>query len=174
MTPETFITTVFFTVQTGQHVLDIGAGQGIFARRFVDRGAHVVAVDPRGFELNEHLLTARRLTIQKFIINDSAHYDLIFARNVLQFLEKHWVFATLFPWITDHLATNGVMAIETFFAEPKPPFSKPLISTYELAELRTAWLQWPELLAGQYEYHGPDMQGALRHFSTTDFVIQLP
>lgn len=174
MQPDTFITTVFSTVQAGQAVLDIGAGQGIFARRFVDRGAHVVAVDPRGFELSDQLLTSRRMSIEKFILNDTARYDLVFARNVLQFLEKRWVFDDLLPWIEGHLTSHGIIAIETFFTEPNPPFPKALASTYTLDELRTILPHWTELLAEQYEHRGSDMQGEMRHFSTTDVILQRP
>ncbi|MBI5466743.1 MAG: class I SAM-dependent methyltransferase [Candidatus Kerfeldbacteria bacterium] len=173
--PHDFSKTVLSRIQPGDHVLDLGAGQGSFALMFVEHGAHVTAVDPRlPADLGEHV-TAQPVTAEVFCAAPNANrYDCVFARNVIQFLDKAWVQETLFPWFANHLVPGGTVAISTFYQNPVPPFDRPMRSLYTLDELTAPFVTWTEILSRHYEHRGPDMSGQLRTFYTTDLIVRSP
>lgn len=58
--------------QSGQNVLDLGAGSGIIARLFARLGAHVT-----GLDFSEKMLQKGRERAQQENLGDRIHYDLI-------------------------------------------------------------------------------------------------
>ena len=85
-------------IKPGHKVLDLGAGEGNFSQMFLDRGAIVTAVDKRPPMFQDVNLTVKKMRIEDFCASaDGEQYDLFFVRNVIQFLDKSWVYETLSP-----------------------------------------------------------------------------
>ena len=82
------------------------------------------------------------------------------------------MFETLFPWIDEHIVQQGIVAIETFYQNPNPPFKRPVNSLYTLKELNSYFMAWKELYAKEYDHHGLDMNGQTRKFFINDLIIQ--
>ena len=113
------------------------------------------------------------MKVEAFIAHENdERYDLIFLRNILQFLDKQWVFDVLFPWFQGHLNTGGIIGIETFYQEPEPPFGHPMRSLYSAQELSGHFLSWQEIYLEQYDHSGPDLSGITRHFYTSDILVK--
>ena len=90
MNTHDFTKTFLSHLKLGQHVLDLGAGDGKFAQIFVERGAAVTAVDTRPMNINDAMIVPKQMTIEDFCATKSAEkYDLMFARNAIQFLDKN-------------------------------------------------------------------------------------
>lgn len=173
MNKQNFVDTTLHLVNPGHHVLDLGAGNGTFAQIFVERGARVTVVDISIRKITDPSVTTKKMRVEDFVeIEQTGKFGLIFARNILQFLDKPWVFETLFPWLDDHLSSAGVIAVETFYQDPEPPFDHPMRSLYTLQELTTHFISWEELLARQYEHRSLDMSGHERTFFTTDMIVR--
>lgn len=151
----------------------MGAGEGKFAQMFVERGASVTAVDIKVPALPDTSITAKRMRIEGFV-STTGHdrYDLIFARNILQFLDKPWVFETLWPWVDEHVAEQGIIGIETFYQDPEPPFDHLMRSLYTMEELTTHYMTWTELYAREYSYLGLDMSGQTRKFFVSSLIVR--
>ena len=175
MSDQDFTRKIFEYLKPGNHVLDLGAGVGDFARMFVEHGAKVTAVDPIVMTQPDPNIKTKPMRIEDFYNeHNSDQYDLIFARNILQFLDKNWVFATLFPWLEGHLTPNGIIAIETFYQNPNPPFDQPMRSLYTLQELTAHFMSWSEIFAREYNHQGLDMSGQSRQFFISSLIVRRP
>ncbi len=173
MDNQNFTRTFLGSLAPGHRVLDLGAGEGDFARMFCERGAKVTAVDHTIPQSKDGAIECVRIRVEEFIEGkDRGSYDAVFMRNILQFLQKHWVFATLFPWLGGHLKQGGIIGIETFSRDPEPPFNHPMRSLYTAKELLEHFLLWQDLCVQEYEHDGPDMRGTLRHFFITDLIVR--
>jgi 2-polyprenyl-3-methyl-5-hydroxy-6-metoxy-1,4-benzoquinol methylase len=168
-----FINTFLNCIKPGDNVLDLGAGEGNFAQMFLDRGAIVTAVDKQPPAFQDANLTVKKIRIEDFCASaDDGQYNLVFARNVIQFLDKSWVYETLFPWIDKHLAKDGIVAIETFYQNPEPAFDRPMHSLYMLNELTSYFMTWKDLHAEEYGHLGFDMSGQTRKFFISSLIVQ--
>ncbi len=132
-------------VKSGMKVLDLGCGAGKFAVDAANLGAVVTAIDKTANDswkddrvmwtandakdFIEHMGQKSRVTMT---------FDLIYCRNVIQFMPKAWVLDTLLPALQAMLNPGGIILIETFFDQPKPPFNRPVPSLYALHEVMTA------------------------------------
>lgn len=173
MSDQNFINAILDDIRPAQLVLDLGAGDGRFAEMFAERDAHVTAVDLHPPELQNPKITSTQTKIEDFCTEkNSQRYDLIFARNSIQFLDKPWVLEELFPWMEEHASRHGVIAIETFYQNPEPPFLRPLRSLYTLEELQRYFFSWGEIYARQYRYAGLDLEGQHRTFFVSSMIIQ--
>ncbi|MGC8537461.1 MAG: class I SAM-dependent methyltransferase [Candidatus Micrarchaeia archaeon] len=108
----------FLRVKERMSVLDLGAGDGFFAKMFIRRGAEVTAVDENSkyFEdMDELGIKTKKGDICTF--NDGK-YDLVFMANVLHDLDCH---ATLPKSISK--MTKGELAILEFKVDT--PFGPP-------------------------------------------------
>ncbi|MEM3019775.1 MAG: class I SAM-dependent methyltransferase [Candidatus Micrarchaeaceae archaeon] len=79
----------FLGIKEHMSVLDLGAGDGFFAKMFVNRGAEVTAVDRNSkyFEdMNDLGIATKKGDICTF---DEGKYDLVFIANVLHDLDCH-------------------------------------------------------------------------------------
>lgn len=160
-------------LKTGHKVLDLGAGAGDFSQAFADKGASVTAVDPRLREDLGESVIRKKMKVEEFIAQAQKDlYDLVFMRNILQFLDKQWVFDILLPWLQEHVNRDGVIGIETFYQEPEPAFDHPMDSLYSAQELIEHFLAWQEIYLEQYGHIGHDMKGRLRHFFIVDLIVQ--
>jgi 2-polyprenyl-3-methyl-5-hydroxy-6-metoxy-1,4-benzoquinol methylase len=173
-----FTNTFLDCIKPGNKVLDIGAGDGKFAQMFLDRGAIVTAADTKPPTFQDPALIVKKMKIEDFCANeDGEQYDLVFARNVIQFLDKSWVCETLFPWLDKHLAKDGIVAIETFYQDPEPAFTRRMPSLWTLAELTSflmteTGLYAKEIYAKQFDHIGFDMNGLMRKFFVTSLITQ--
>jgi len=160
-------------ITPGHRVLDLGAGDGKFAHMFSECGAIVTVVDTQAPKFQDAKITVKKMKIEDFCaINGTGHYDLIFARNVIQFLDKNWVFETLFPWMDRHSTQQGIIAIETFYQDPKPPFKHFMRSLYTLQELTEYFIMWKELYTKEYSHNGLDISGQTRKFFVSSLIVQ--
>lgn len=172
---QSFTTTFLNCIQPGHHVLNLGAGEGKFAQMFVERGASVTMVDTQLPKIQDANVHVQQMSIEEFCaIENPDRYDGIFARNSIQFLDKNWVHETLFPWLEDHSSDNGIIAIETFFQNPEPPFNRHMKSLYALKELQSHFLSWNEMYAREYSHLGLDMSGQTRKFFVSSLIVQKP
>lgn len=172
---QDFTKTFLDLLKPNQRVLDLGAGDGKFARMFVERGAAVTAVDIRIPKQGEEMFKAVRMRIEDFCSTPSTEkYNTVFLRNIIQFLDKSWVFEILFPWIDEHSADSAVIAIETFYQDPVPPFDHPMRSLYSLEELTLHYMAWVEHYTRQYSHIGLDMNGQTRKFFVSSLIVQKP
>lgn len=175
---QNFINTFSDCINPGHKVLDFGAGEGEFYQMFLDRGAFVTAVDMRPPAFQEANLVVKKMKIEDFCASEEGgQYDLVFMRNVIQFLDKSWVYETFFPWIDKHLVKGGIVAIETFYQDSEPAFARLALSLWTLTELASFFMTetkiyTKELYAKQYDYLGFDMNGQTRKFFVTSLIIQ--
>lgn len=175
MSIQDFTNTFTDCITPGNKVLDLGAGDCMFTQMFLERGAIVTAVDTRPPAFHDDNLTFKKMTVEDFCAAEKKdRYNFIFARNIIQFLDKHWVFETLFPWMDEHVAEQGVVAITTFYQDPKPPFDKLMRSLYTLNELTSYFMTWKELYAKEFSDLGSDMRGQTRKFFISSLIIQKP
>lgn len=168
-----FITEVLKLLKQGDFVLDLGAGEGRQAERFMEAGAVVTAIDKKS-DVKLKNIDWRKTSVQDFIADNKNNqkYGIIFSQNLLQFLDKAWVFSELFPWLNNHLEPSGIIAIKTFYQEPEPAFSEPLVSLYNAEELQKGFADYQVILKNQAEVTGPDMKGKIRKFFITKLIIQ--
>lgn len=170
---KNFTDHVLDVINPGDSVLDIGGGDGKFAKMFIDRGARVTIVDPKAIASTAEQSIVETKTIEAYCREiHSEKYDAMFLRNVIQFLDRTWVFESLIPWMKEHLTERGIIAIKTFYQNPEPPFARPVTSTYSLIELQRQFLAWTELLGEQYVHQGSDMLGQLRKFFSVDIIAR--
>lgn len=170
---QDFVQTFLSFLEPGHRVLDLGSGSGDFSHLFADRGAVVTAVDANAEASDTASVTVLRMTVEDFIMRRAANaYHLVFMRNIAQFLEKHWVFETLFPWLDAHVAQDGLVGIETMHHDPDPPFDRPLRSLYTVQELAQHLSGWQEVLAQEHDHNEPDLRGTIRHFFLTDYIAR--
>ncbi|MEK7584489.1 MAG: methyltransferase domain-containing protein [Patescibacteria group bacterium] len=160
-------------IRRGDTVLDLGTGSGEFSQMFADRGARVTAVDVRMPDDLDDAIVPKKMSVQDFIAETKdEQYDEIFLRNIIQFLDKQWVLDSLVPWLQDHVRAGGVVGIQTFYEEPRPPFDHPRKSLYSLEELAVAFPTWPELYREEREREGPDMEGNIRRFFIASLIVK--
>jgi len=175
---QNFTNTFLDGIEPGNKVLDLGAGEGKFAQMFLDCGATVTAVDMKPPAFQDPALIVKKIKIEDFCASEEGEqYDLVFARNVIQFLDKSWVYETLFSWIDKHLVKGGIIAIETFYQDPEPAFAHPMRSLWTLPELTSflmneTQLYAKELYAKQFDHIGFDMSGQTRKFFVTSLIAQ--
>lgn len=167
-----FISEVLKLVKPDDRVLDVGAGLGHQAERFARAGAVVTAIDKRvNSEL--HDVTWHKISVEDFIAdNNNQKYKIIFSQNLLQFLDKEWVFSKLLPWLKDHLEPGGIIAIKTFYQEPEPVFPRPCLSFYSAEELLSGFDDFQIILEGQNEIVDFDINKVIRNFFITSLIIK--
>src|SRR3989344_8431123 len=172
MASEDFTKVFLEQIQPGDAILDLGAGTGAFSQTFMEHGAVVTAVDVRMPDGLGDAIVSKKMSVQDFVAKAmDEQYEAFFLRNIIQFLDKQWVFETLLPWLTSHVRTGGHIAIQTFYAEPVPPFDRQMTSLFVIEELAAAFPTWPELYRASGEHEGPDMAGNIRRFFTASLIV---
>ena len=71
-----------------------------------------------------------------------------------------------------HISSKGIIAIETFYLDPEPPFDHPTRSLYTLKELTRHFMSWNEIFAQEYDHMGLDMNGNTRRFFVASLIVQ--
>ncbi len=168
-----FIKEVLKFLKYEDRVLDLGAGLGSQSERFARAGALVTAVDKRTNPKLKNIVW-HKTSVEDFIANASnqQNYRIIFSQNLLQFLNKEWVFVKLLPWLKDHLEPGGIVAFKTFYQEPEQAFTEPLSSLYNADELQNFFNDYRVIIKSQEEILDSDMKGKIRKFFITKLIIQ--
>jgi len=162
---QQFIQEVLKYVNKGK-VLDLGAGEGRQADKFLEAGASIVAVDiKKPKKLNQKIIWKQSL-VEEFILSSDFNdvYDVIFMQNVIQFLDKKLVLTILIPALQKHLSKNGIIAIRTFYKNP--------LSLYQSNALLSVFKGWEVLFARQFKYNGLGLDGVKRRFYLGDLIVK--
>lgn len=154
-------------------VVDLGAGEGKYAQILSSNGHQVIAVDKNPQPLVEGIEQIHS-SVEDWITNLSpdSRADGFLLKNVIQFIDKDFVFDTLIPKLIHHLNPNGIIGIETFTQPPIPPFEITHRSHYDITELRPLFQGWEMLMSDNIENDGKDMNGNIRHFFITRLVAR--
>ena len=170
----TFSDRVIEYFKPGHKVLDLGAGNGWFARKAVERGAIVTAVDLKDAPQELSGIRWIKQDVVSFVANwpTQESYDIIFSRNLIQFLSGEWVKKSFFPNVLEHLSKNGMLALQTFFQDPEPSFERPLISRYAAEVLQENLSSLKIIHIRQFKENALDMKGTPRTFYITNCIAQ--
>ncbi|MFA6304370.1 MAG: class I SAM-dependent methyltransferase [Patescibacteria group bacterium] len=155
-------------------ILDLGAGVGKQAEKFLATGASVTAVDKKKPKKQNQKIIWKKSRMEEFIFSSDFTdvYDVIFMQNIIQFLDKKWTLATLMPVLQRHLSKNGIIAIRTFYKNPIPPFNRAPLSLYKINTLLFLFKGWKVLFARQFKYDGPGLDGIKRRFYLSDLIVK--
>lgn len=167
-----FLSEVGRFVQPGSRLLDLGAGQGAQAHLFATLGARVTAIDPLARAADRVEWVA--MSVEQWCSTEPRRsYDIIFTRNLLQALERKWVLDLLLPTVAARVNERGIVAIETFFAPPEPPWEGAPPSTFTVKELATRFA-WPVVHSLESVEQGHDMSGVARRFHVARVILEKP
>jgi len=163
-------------LKPGWRVLDLGAGEGKQAKQMTDLGMKVTAVDSKKPQEQDPAVSWNVLPIQEWIITLSNNdiFDAILARNSLQFFKKDMAQDELFPILSKHLKSGGLLAIETFYKDPEPPFERPFWSYWDEDELKMNFVGWEIIQSGMGKENNPDLAGRLKDFYKTWILVKKP
>jgi len=173
---KSFLETFYSLVHSGDAALDLGAGKGIHALAMTKKGAFVTALEKKIGE--EHIQSSSiqwhsddiRDWVKK--TTDTELYNIILAKNLLQFCAKEWVLSTLLPVLKRILKHGGVIGIETFGAPPEPPFAQSHHSYWSLKELESEFGEWEKIFLYTGAEQRKDMGGISRKFFITDIILR--
>lgn len=171
--PKTSFTTVVMRyLESGMRVLDLGAGDGRWSEKFAGVGANVIAVDRQPSE--------KLFPEIDWIVSDAQDYvdrlqpqdtfDLIFLRNIIQFLNSTKVLESLLPKLAGQLSSHGMIAIQTFYHDPIPPFPRPLASLYHVGNIQGAVKSLQTVWSQEEKTSGLDLAGQPRTFFMTEYI----
>ncbi|MEZ4210119.1 MAG: class I SAM-dependent methyltransferase [Patescibacteria group bacterium] len=154
-------------------VVDLGSGPGIYAKKLLDLGHQVIAVDKK-IVLDIPGIDFRHQSVQDFIINLPPDFkaDGWLLKNVIQFIDKKYVLNTLIPTIKNHTNPNGIIAVETFFKDPEPAFDHPFTSYYHLTDLTPLLLDWDIQYLKEEVSENKDMNGTIRSFAIISLLVR--
>lgn len=170
----TFSDTVLEYIHPGYKILDLGAGNGWFARKCLEHQAVVTAVDRQDAKEQHPDIDWRQMDVKEFLerLPEKEKYQVIFSRNLIQFLDSDWVREKLLPTLAEHLQPGGVIAIQTFYRDPEPAFESPLSSLYTANELRSLLQPMQILHEREHSEASPDMKGIPRKFFLTNIIAK--
>jgi trans-aconitate methyltransferase len=154
--------------------LDLGAGKCKDAISFVKRGASVIAVDQKSPEEKiQGKIIFIQQAVQEYIsgLENEERFDLIYARNLLQFLDKAYVLEIMLPKLVRCLNRNGTIAIQTFLRESEPSFNYDH-RYYEVSEITKSLPEMSVIKAAEYKIYGPGMDDVYRNFNLTDVIAK--
>ena len=157
-------------VKNNERVLDIGAGDLSLARRLVEKGAAVTAIDKRNPDIIPSGVTfylGDAQEMQQFISKEEL-FDVIIALNVIQFLEKEYVLTEMIPELVRRMTHNGKIYIETFSAPPVPSFSAGFLKSFYIME-DFSYFNLKYQATGKEQIKEADQN--VRMFSFTDVII---
>lgn len=162
-------------VPAGATVVDLGAGDGKFATKLADLGDNVIAVDRKEPAERQPDIEWVVKPIDDWYQNLPADFvaDAYLLKNVLQFLEKRFVFDVLLPGLAIRLSPGGVIGIETFGQPSDPPF-KNQSSFYTTKELLVPFSGWEVVMEEGTREDAKDMNGNPRRFFMTRIIVRKP
>lgn len=153
-------------------VLDLGAGMGVQAEKFIHLGMKVEAVDKiKPNDFNSGIIWYQE-KIEDFLIKLDNKFNLIFCRNLIQFLDSNWVFNELIPRIKSAVEDNGLIYLRTFYKNPMPNFKDGVLSLYKLSELTKQFENFDVIFSKEYKKYGKDLKGSFRKFFLVDLLVK--
>lgn len=167
-----FIKKVLEFKQSPGRVLDLGAGKGDQSLQFTELGFAVTAVDLKASELNNPKIKWVQSNAADFLKEVTERYDIIYARNILQFLDKQYVKGELVNKFKKILNPGGVIDIHTFYKEPDPPFPMTFRALYEIDELKDIFKDFEVLYEVKWDGMRHDLQGQTRHFYGIEIILK--
>ncbi len=161
-------------IKHGGKVLDLGCGKGAKTKKLFQKSGYVTAVDKKITKTKSRGILWICMDIQEYIkvVRKDKCFDVIFMHNVIQFLPKRYIHSTLIPWLRQHVAHGGMVAIRTFYRDPDPPFTHPLASYHTLDELRRYFPGWKVIHQKQFKIDSNDMQNFERRFFVSDLIMR--
>lgn len=171
-----FIILFLSLIKKGDDVLDLGAGDGKYSVLIAKKGTHIFAVDKQTPIKDIAGVTWKTMSIEDWLkaLKPRDKFDAILGKNILQFFEAYFVMKELFPKLSAHLNPGGIIALETFYRAPEPPFGKPHRSYWTDKDLRKIFPKWTIVFKESVEEWGRDMEGKKRIFFLTRFILKKP
>ena len=166
----------FNLLKPSWRILDLGAGEGNQAKRMVELGMTVVAVDKKSPKEKDEQISWNIMPVEDWVVtlSDNDLFDAILARNSLQFFDKTTVEKELLPILSKHLKSGGLFEIETFYKEPIPPFANAFKSLWTVDELTKNFGDWEVIASDMRKENTTDLSGNLRDFYTTGLLLRKP
>ncbi len=170
----TFSQKTLHYIHPGSKVLDLGAGDGRFSRECAGLQASVTAIDVKPATTPDPNIDWQTMKVEDFVerLPKTEMFDVIFSRNLIQFLDSTWIQETFFPTLLEHLQPHGVLAIQTFYRDPEPPFESKVSSLFTPDLLRGMLLPLKVVHERQFSETSPDMKGIQRMFYVTNLIAQ--
>ena len=157
------------------NVLDLGCGKGAATLELARQGFSVLAVDQQNRMLVDHdNITFIQEEIISWLrrLSPNAMFDGILMRNLLQFMDEKTVRDELLPLVAEHVASDGVVGIQTFYLPAVPTFPRPHVSYWKVEELQRILADGTTILSAEEPDYHPDVRGEDRQFFITNFVVK--
>ncbi len=181
--PQSALTSVFSPltfrcVRKDSSVLDLGAGDGTFAQYLAElRKTNMytgVDILPRPNDLPANAVWHTE-SIEQWCEWSCEVYDLVYVRNVLQFLDRAYTLEHLLPDLLRRVEPGGHIALSTFTAPPVPSVDLGWKSLYSLRDFSGLFTQWKTVLATQEPYFGRTRQDpTMRTWHTVQLIMERP
>ncbi len=171
---DTFTEQFIRACKPGGHILDLGAHVGKYSATFADRDFLVTAVDHACDDPGLDGVRWAKADIKEWLptFSEEVMFYGIFMRNILQFFSAEYATDILFPLLDKHLRTGGVIAIETFYADPAPSFLVPFASYWSAEKLKKQFSAWKVLHSKQYKEEREALKGGRHLFRITDVIVK--
>ncbi|MCR4312034.1 MAG: class I SAM-dependent methyltransferase [Candidatus Uhrbacteria bacterium] len=156
-------------------VLDLGCGKGLATLALAREGFNVIAIDSQNRMLIDHdNITYIQEDIVTWLrrLSPNAAFDGIIMRNLLQFMDEKTVREELIPLVSQHIASDGVVGIQTFYHPVVPTFPRPHVSYWKVEDLQALFTHVTTVMAIEEPDYHPDVRGEDRQFFMTNFVVK--
>lgn len=162
-------------IQPGTRGIDLGAGDGELPARLAE-SYDMVAVDKRAPDYHHDRLIWRQMSVEDWAIEpDGEPFDFILSRNLVQFLDKPFVFETLLPAIKRRVKPDGVIAIKTFSANPEPALGIAFPTFFRVEEIAAHFDGWTVVLSINEPRRSRALDGPeIRLWQTVQFIARRP
>lgn len=157
------------------NVLDLGCGKGRSTLELARQGFSVLAIDQQNRLLVDHdNITFIQDEMISWLrrLSPNAMFDGILLRNLLQFMDAKTVREELLPLVAEHIASDGVIGIQTFYLPAVPTFPRPHVSYWKIEDLQPLFAEGTTVLAVEEPDYHPDVRGEDRQFFVTNLVIK--
>ena len=159
-------------------LLDLGAGpKALQSVRFAAAGHRVVAIDQNPAQIDIVNFDWRTADIGDWLQRAAGNelFDAVLARNSLQFNAADRVTKIIAPCIDSVLKPGGLVAMQSFFQPPDPPFAPDRIMSYWKAEKLVDLFQGYDIISARdVVTNRPDMRGVMRRFSLSEALLKNP
>lgn len=171
-----FIALFLSLIKKGNKVLDLGAGDGRYSVLIAKKDVFVSAVDKEVPSKYISGVAWKAMPIEDWLkaLKPKDRFDAILGKNILQFFKADFVEKKLLPKLSAHLNPGGIIALETFYKAPKPPFYKPHNSYWTDEDLYKFFPKWTVILKESVKRHGRDMDGRRRNFFLARLILKKP